>query len=828
MLGRFLPSSSELGIAVLHPRKLVVYELAPNTTATGKTNYHEFSKAYEHALGIDSKHFAAYNMISGPFGGLRDKDMILVQSLDGKWQFFLDTAFAFMCQMADCLLPGPLNYIERIDAFISCNYTCRAECYKYQVLASTQNKMVGGVDEGSSSSSSSNVEKNIMGLASIKTTLVEWSINLGESCRQILEGKFISNGKQKAREIIFLCDRNIFLVKDGGGIMQMRRLEKEPMCIASYIPGQGGSGSGGDSDGDAVSNIILVNMDKSIQVFVDFNLVWAAMNYTEALPVHIGVCDIKGQKGLIATIDDEARLSLNYLGTKPPINAVASFSRDLDYDKIDEEHKKLLQVIRESQSDSRQELGERLTLKAQMLQGLNSAGNTNLSSTSDDLPDDLVSLNYAFNSALDGSLKVSYKITVSSHENKTISNVTLTVVHPSSIYASPNHVHLDKLYSEKEVVFDFYALRNVPPTSSDVQIHASYQTSRGELQSVSVSLSLPLILFVGIKAATKSAQFKLVLDTDGKDPVPLTELFSDYLYLNTLNGVQVDRILGATATHAFGFQFWFNENVTKVNAEGLKSSFSQPITASILASKTNGRYRIQSDSMAACSYLCLEMERRLCTFHKDDTSIISYQDNFEVPLNEFMKAITDHYNSRLEMRVLSKKLDNLCTQYRVINKRLLARFKDKNPSPLKGLETLVRETYEKILEASDQVQEMKEHIKKCLVFVENMARMMVLLASLKFGIGVKDRSILESYLCPNIVEGIEQGWEETVDSAVSYLLKSSLSTSGKDAVVLPATFESEIDFEGFKKKLTTLFDRLHKGINLTSSTAKDAEGQERK
>ena len=127
-----------------------------------------------------------------------------------------------------------------------------------------------------------------------------------------------------------------------------------------------------------------------------------------------------------------------------------------------------------------------------------------------------------------------------------------------------------------------------------------------------------------------------------------------------------------------------------------------------------------------------------------------------------------------------------------------------------------------------EVQEMKEHIKKCLVFVENMARMMVLLASLKFGIGVKDRRILESYLCPNIVEGIEQGWEETVDSAVSYLLKSSLSTSGKDAVVLPATFESEIDFEGFKKKLTTVFDRLHKGINLTSSIAKDAEGQERK
>lgn len=39
-------------------------------------------------------------------------------------------------------------------------------------------------------------------------------------------------------------------------------------------------------------------------------------------------------------------LSVGYLGTKPPISAVGgvNHSRTLDYDKVDEEHKQLLQV----------------------------------------------------------------------------------------------------------------------------------------------------------------------------------------------------------------------------------------------------------------------------------------------------------------------------------------------------------------------------------------------------------------------------------------------------------------------------------------------------
>ena len=127
------------GLAILHPRKLVVYELSPKGAKSGQASYYSLVKLYEHDLGMKGKHFTSYNMICGSFGGIKGKDLIMVQSMDGKWQFFEDSAIAFTTQLSDCLLPGPIAYLPRIDAFVTCTHACRAECYKYQVLVNAQN-----------------------------------------------------------------------------------------------------------------------------------------------------------------------------------------------------------------------------------------------------------------------------------------------------------------------------------------------------------------------------------------------------------------------------------------------------------------------------------------------------------------------------------------------------------------------------------------------------------------------------------------------------------------------------------------------------------------
>ena len=53
-------------------------------------------------------------------------------------------------------------------------------------------------------------------------------------------------------------------LKDTGSLMQQRRLEKEPACIATY---QGGVGGG--------HNFVLAHRDSTLQVYVNFQLVWA-------------------------------------------------------------------------------------------------------------------------------------------------------------------------------------------------------------------------------------------------------------------------------------------------------------------------------------------------------------------------------------------------------------------------------------------------------------------------------------------------------------------------------------------------------------------------
>ena len=97
-LGKFFLGTNQLGLAVLHPRKLAVYELAAGGAERNEgTSYYILEKHYEHALGIDGEHFSVFNMCSGIFGGGDGHDNIVVQSIDGKLQIFEASQVAVKC-----------------------------------------------------------------------------------------------------------------------------------------------------------------------------------------------------------------------------------------------------------------------------------------------------------------------------------------------------------------------------------------------------------------------------------------------------------------------------------------------------------------------------------------------------------------------------------------------------------------------------------------------------------------------------------------------------------------------------------------------------------
>ena len=212
LVGRFVPAVNYLALAVLHPTKLAVYEVVGNAgkDASKGAAFHSLQKCYVHDLGIDGKHFSAHNMTSGSFGGTQDRDMIIVQSMDGKLQIFEQSAVAFTRQFIDCLVPGPMAYMARLDAFVTVNHATHAICYRYQVIASAQtdlgNKNRDRQDRepvhetGRGGGGGDGATTGAFGLTAVRSAMVEWDALLGEHCHQIVEGFFSSPSPQQQQQ----------------------------------------------------------------------------------------------------------------------------------------------------------------------------------------------------------------------------------------------------------------------------------------------------------------------------------------------------------------------------------------------------------------------------------------------------------------------------------------------------------------------------------------------------------------------------------------------------------------------------------------------------
>lgn len=690
LLGQFIPSSPMNSLAVLHPRKLTVYELIlginNDRNNKDKANFHTINKIYQHDLGLGGQHFTAYNMCSGCFGGDSRRDMFLVQSMDGKLQIFEQSSNAFTRQLVDCLVPGPFSYLPRLDAFITSNYSCQVECYKYQVLASTQTEL------GTRENENKNIQSMTTGafkLQAVRSALMEWTINLGESCRQITPGSFSKPTDSKSRggnEILFLCDKSLFLLKDSGGVIQQKRLEQEPSCIYAYTP------AGSNSD-----NFLLATQDCTLNVYSGFNLIWASK--VPSVPVQLGVANFGDQKGLIVTLDEGGKLSLNYLGTKPPTNSVSTHIREPDYDKIDSEHRSLLQIIRESQTENKAEPRDKLIMRSQISRSLDKEY------VPMDLPPYIVPSSVLLNSTSllnndsNGQIKICVRLFLSFSGEKSATSVSLAVSAPSFLHVAPKNIIIQSVSGSPStpvmVKLYFYATRLELPSKLEAEIMATYNTSNGEPRIASHIISIPLSLACRLRPAAKTAQFKLTIDTE-HPAQPLTDLFDDFLYSSHESGVDFGEILGNTATAAMGFQFWTTDYVDGTNNKGGTA------LVSILVSKTSGRYRIQSDSLAAIYIIASELDKRLMLRLKtlgeisnQSTRFVTCGDN--IPIIEFFSRISSHFATRQQLQIDLGKLNDAAHQFRMIEKRLLVRFKDRNPTPLGGLDIIMKDTYHTLL-----------------------------------------------------------------------------------------------------------------------------------
>ncbi|KAJ9592377.1 hypothetical protein L9F63_015945, partial [Diploptera punctata] len=246
-------------------------------------------------------------------------------------------------------------------------------------------------------------------------------------------------------------------------------------------------------------------------------------------------------------------------------------------------------------------------------------------------------------------------------------------------------------------------------------------------------------------------------------------------------------------------------------AVGFHCYGSRDSVVTVLAAKSSQRYRLQCDSLPSLCLITSQLVERLNRhFSKQKGFMCSYSSS--LPLHELFSEIGTHFLFRENAKKIQEELAQKTEQFRAIQRRLLAKFKDKTPTPLTNLDMLLKETYQQIVISADEVEEIQQALSRSRCQLTCVTRLILLMLKLMNTTSQEDYTNVEGALCCAVYDTENQGWEEVTDAALSYLLRSSLSKGSKTNQCLgPISLEPMKDIARFKKHISTALDRTSKG-----------------
>ncbi|KAL8618805.1 hypothetical protein ACOMHN_000233 [Nucella lapillus] len=744
--GQFSSGSENLVLAILHPRKLSVYSISAIAGTVAHGSQYKCEGLYEHILQR-----TAYKFCYGPFGGVKGKDFICVQSMDGTISIFEQESFAFSRFLPGALLPGPIKYVPRLDSFVTVSSTWRVECYKYQVLAVASDS--GGKGESQS-------------IRSGKRVTFDWSFDTGEQGLDIAVVTF----PQAPPSILVLGERSIFCLTETGKLRYMKKLEYDASCLMPYA-----------ALSEGTINYLVAAHTKSLLVYQDITLKWAAK--TEFVPVDCQVGNFKELNGVVVMLSDTGRLECVYLGTDPAVFVPPHVeSRELNYSKMDAEMARLQQRIKEKGQKAVITPNKKQEDDLQISIHVNPTLDEMSMATGAEIPDE------------DGVPSVQIRIQLKS--KLLIDNVKLEINAPWPLATNQSEYSIPSVEPNRpsELFVSVFQRGNSLPAHLYVQISATYQSATGGSRINTSRATLPAKLVIKPVLPVKSAIHKLTVDTN-KPPVNLNDIFPDMLGENA--GGQ-----GA----ALGFQF-----------------FGGPVVT-VLASKTSQRYRLQCDRLEAMWIPLKELVNRLKQ-HFNRGKFGDFRVSFDgsLPLQEYYELVDVHFECRLGATKCDDMLSQRASQFRVIQRRLLTRFKDKTPTPLQNLDTILEGTFRQILALGDAVEQNQLAQAVAANNLSSATYLLNLLICLWTDMVDEEFRVLENAISPYISDGSLQGWQEMTDAAVTHLLRTVLAKSAKDAAVNPSPLSIPSDTSKVKKHIALLCDRLGKGARLVEGLADKKE-----
>ncbi|KAK2521346.1 hypothetical protein Q9966_013046 [Columba livia] len=128
-------------------------------------------------------------------------------------------------------------------------------------------------------------------------------------------------------------------------------------------------------------------------------------------------------------------------------------------------------------------------------------------------------------------------------------------------------------------------------------------------------------------------------------------------------------------------------------------------------------------------------------------------------------------------------------------------------------------TKRNVIALADAAEENQANMFRALTKLKSATHLVITLISLWQKLSADQVAILEATFLPLAEDTQELGWEEAVDAAISYLLRTCLSKSSKEqALNLSSDLCMPKDTSRLKKNITVFCDRLAKGGRLSLST----------
>lgn len=679
----------------------------------------------------------------GPFGG-STCDQVACLSMDGMLTVVDRGAIVVKRQLPNCLLPGPLLYVPTIDSFVTATSAFEVECYRFSSL--------------------------VDGKADALPAF--WRVIIGEPALEVAVARLTPSLAQGQIDIIVLGERTLFAMSETGQLRLQMRLDYPPQALTAFPLRDGRSG------------IIVASSTGALMVYHERRLMWSAR--TTTAPVSIRIDRFNRVPGVLVLLDAQGRLTIAYLGTAPS-TTLAGTARvalsEQDYEAMDEETHKLMAVIRQAsagEAEARPEPLDVVKVRAQVPAALDAQRDQRRGPGGDDSghgagggPQVTVRLflTYTVRQAPrvdSGRLAASHVASFAAREAGNdlpecghhgssavvlraappraaqgagaVTGATLHVEPPYPVRCAQRTVEVPTIRgggagTPVTVPVVLLASKEGLPGSNVMTVTVSYATAGGEPRTAVVDVALPLALFAVAVPAVKAAKFKLTLDTNRPPPV-LTSLFEDAL------GPPIGSV-----TNVVTVQYWCGDTVTAI------------------VSKSAGRYRLQSDNFEAMWLLAEDLCARLAAYFALEPQMPPegpFRVTFSevLPLDDFFSVIDAHFAARKQLSANAQALSQRAEQFRVVQKRLLVRYKDKTPLPLGPLNALLEGSFRDLQEAGVLVERTQREVRRGHARLQGAARLTVLLVQSRFGLSKENAEALRSYLCVGAEETQEIGWPE--------------------------------------------------------------------